>query len=100
MQARISRDRILGLDRSKRLAPRLARALSQFHFLWGLRRGFGFFSTWISLGCLHFAGDIAKHDICADERDHFAAVKPNVNVSRLMVVGINRDRVLSNPRYL
>jgi len=31
--------------------------------------------------------DIAKHDICADESDHFAAVKPNVNVSRLVVVG-------------
>ena len=58
------------------------------------------FERMYDVGCLHFAGDIAKHDICADERDHFAALKPNVNVSRLMVVGINRDRVLSNPRYL
>jgi len=32
--------------------------------------------------------------------DHFAVGKPNVNVSRLVVVGIDRNRELPNPRYL
>jgi len=57
------------------------------------------FERTYDVGCLHFAGDIAKHGICADDSDHFAAIKPNMNVSRLVVVGINRDRELSNPRY-
>jgi hypothetical protein len=58
------------------------------------------FERMYDIGCLHFAGDIAKHDIFADESDYFATVKPNVNVSRLVVVGIDCDRELSNPRYL
>jgi len=49
--------------------------------------------------CFEGTNDVGRFHP-ADDFAHFAPAKCYVNVSRLVVVGVDRNRELPNPRYL